>query len=66
VSPFCAKTLPTTTISLSARGSAAVGSNPRLDEIEGVLPFRLLGLDLDNGSESTNWHPKGGCERKTI
>ena len=26
-----------------------------LDEIEGMLPFRLLGLDSDNGSEFINW-----------
>ena len=35
-------------------------------KIAGVLPFRLLGLDSDNGSEFINWHRKGGCEAKKI
>jgi len=29
-----------------------------LDEIEGVLPFRLLGVDSNNVSEFINWHLK--------
>jgi len=37
-----------------------------LDEIEGVLPFRLLGVDSDNGSEFINWHLKRWCEQKQI
>ncbi len=35
-------------------------------EIEGVLPFRLLGVDSDNGSEFINWHLKRWCEQKQI
>ncbi len=37
-----------------------------LDEIEGILPFRLLGVDSDNGSEFINWHLKSWCEQKKI
>jgi hypothetical protein len=37
-----------------------------LDEIEGMLPFRLLGVDSDNGSEFINWHLKRWCEQKQI
>ena len=31
-----------------------------------MLPFQLLGLDSDNGSEFINWHLKAWCERKQI
>jgi hypothetical protein len=37
-----------------------------LDEIAGMLPFRLLGLDSDNGSEFINWHLQAWCKRKQI
>jgi len=37
-----------------------------LNEIEGVLPFPLLGVDSDNGWEFINWHLKSWCERKHI
>ena len=37
-----------------------------LDEIEKGLPFRLLGLDSDNGSEFINWHLQRLCEQKQI
>lgn len=37
-----------------------------LNEIDGVLPFRLLGVDSDNGSEFINWHLKSWCDRKKI
>ncbi len=49
---------------LLGKGQAAV--QQALDEIEGVLPFPLLGLDSDNGSEFINWHLKGWCEQKQI
>jgi hypothetical protein len=47
-------------------GKSQVAGPEALDEIAGVLPFRLLGLDSDNGSEFINWHRKGGCEAKKI
>ena len=37
-----------------------------LNEIEGVLPFPLLGVDSDNGSEFINWHLQRWCARKHI
>ena len=37
-----------------------------LNEIAGRLPFRLLGVDSDNGSEFINWHLKRWCEQKEI
>jgi transposase InsO family protein len=47
-------------------GKSQVAVQQALDEIEGVLPFRLLGLDSDNGSEFINWHLKGWCAGKKI
>lgn len=46
------------------RGEEAV--QRALNEIAGVLPFRLLGVDSDNGSEFINWHLKRWCEQKDI
>ncbi|WP_242676714.1 transposase family protein [Rhodococcus sp. ABRD24] len=37
-----------------------------LDEIAGVLPFPLLGVDSDNGSEFINHHLLAWCERREI
>ena len=46
------------------RGEEAV--QRALNEIAEVLPFRLLGVDSDNGSEFINWHLKSWCEQKEI
>src|SRR5947209_18227449 len=46
------------------RGEEAV--QRALNQIAGVLPFRLLGVDSDNGSEFINWHLKRWCEQKEI
>jgi transposase InsO family protein len=46
------------------RGEEAV--QRALNEIAGVLPFPLLGVDSDNGSEFINWHLKSWCEKKQI
>ena len=46
------------------RGEEAV--QRALNEIAGVLPFALLGVDSDNGSEFINWHLKSWCERNQI
>ena len=46
------------------RGEEAV--QRALNEIAGVLPFALLGVDSDNGSEFINWHLKSWCEGKQI
>jgi hypothetical protein len=47
-------------------GKSRVVVQQALDEIEGVLPFRLLGVDSDNGSEFINCHLKRWCEQKQI
>lgn len=31
-----------------------------------MLPFPLLGVDSENGSEFINWHLQSWCERKQI
>ena len=54
----------TETRALLGKGQTAV--QQALDEIQGMLPFQLLGLDSDNGSEFINWHLKAWCERKQI
>jgi hypothetical protein len=46
------------------RGEEAV--QRALNEIAGVLPFRLLGVDSDNGSEFIDWHLQHWCEQKEI
>jgi transposase InsO family protein len=46
------------------RGEEAV--QRALNEIAQALPFRLLGVDSDNGSEFINWHLKHWCEQKEI
>lgn len=46
------------------RGEEAV--QRALNQIAGVLPFRLLGVDSDNGSEFINWHLKRWCQQKEI
>jgi transposase InsO family protein len=46
------------------RGEEAV--QRALNEIAESLPFALLGVDSDNGSEFINWHLKSWCEQKHI
>ena len=46
------------------RGQAAVLQG--FEEIERVLPFRLLGIDSDNGSEFINWHLEAWCAQRKI
>jgi hypothetical protein len=46
------------------RGEEAV--QRALNEIATTLPFALLGVDSDNGSEFINWHLKSWCEQKQI
>ncbi len=54
----------TETRTLLGRGQDAV--RQALDEMAGVLPFRLQGLDSDNGSEFINWHLKRWCDAQKI
>jgi transposase InsO family protein len=46
------------------RGEQAV--QRALNEVAGTLPFPLLGVDSDNGSEFINWHLKKWCDQKKI
>ncbi len=46
------------------RGEEAV--QRALNEIATTLPFPLLGVDSDNGSEFINWHLKGWCDQRHI
>ncbi len=46
------------------RGEEAV--QRALHETATTLPFPLLGVDSDNGSEFINWHLKGWCEQRQI
>jgi hypothetical protein len=54
----------TETRALLGRGHEAV--QRALDEMAQVLPFRLQGLDSDNGSEFINWHLKSWCDAQKI
>lgn len=47
-------------------GKSEVAVQQALHEIREGLPFRLLGLDSDNGSEFINWHLKRWCDREQI
>ena len=46
------------------RGEQAV--QRALNQIAGVLPFPLRGVDSDNGSEFINWHLQRWCQQKGI
>jgi hypothetical protein len=46
------------------RGEEAV--QRALNEIATVLPFPLLGVDSDNGSEFINWHLQAWCQSQRI
>jgi len=37
-----------------------------MEDIEQSLPFKLLGIDSDNGSEFINYHLKAFCEKRKI
>jgi hypothetical protein len=47
-------------------GKGQEGVQQALQEIQGSLPFRLLGLDSDNGSEFINWHLQRWCKQSQI
>jgi len=56
----------TWTESRAVLGKGQSGVKAALDQVESTLPFRLLGLDSDNGSEFINWHLKAWCEHRQI
>ena len=47
-------------------GKGQEGVQQALEEIQGGLPFDLLGLDSDNGSEFINWHLQRWCQQRQI
>src|SRR6516165_11429735 len=47
-------------------GRGRVGVVQALEEIAQALPFRLLGIDTDNGSEFLNWHVGRWCAQHDI
>ena len=46
------------------RSQIAVQSG--IDQVRKRLPFPLLGIDSDNGSEFINYHLKGYCDKHAI
>ena len=47
-------------------GKSQIAVLNAMQEIEQALPFKLLGIDSDNGSEFINYHLKTFCDQKTI
>ncbi len=54
----------TETRAVLGRGETAV--RDALDQISTTLPFRLLGVDSDNGTEFINWHLRRWCAKRDI
>ena len=47
-------------------GKGQAGVLDVMKQIEPALPFKLLGIDSDNGSEFINYHLKAFCDQKQI
>jgi hypothetical protein len=47
-------------------GKSQIGVLSAMRDIEHALPFKLLGIDSDNGSEFINYHLKTFCDDKDI
>lgn len=54
------------TESRAVLGRGQAGVVQALEEIAQALPFRLLGIDTDNGSEFLNWQVGRWCARRQI
>ncbi len=54
------------TESRAVLGRGQAGVTAALEEIAQSLPFRLLGIDTDNGSEFLNWQVGRWCARRQI
>jgi hypothetical protein len=52
--------------SRAVMGKGQSGVLEAMKEIEQALPFKLLGIDSDNGSEFINYHLKAFCDQKQI
>jgi hypothetical protein len=47
-------------------GKGRAGVLEAFNDLEAVLPFRLLGIDSDNGSEFINWHLGHWCDQHEV
>jgi hypothetical protein len=56
----------TWTESRAVLGKGQTGVKEALEEVRSELPFPLLGVDSDNGSEFINHHLKAWCDEKKI
>jgi hypothetical protein len=52
--------------SRAVMGKSQIGVLSAMRDIEQALPFKLLGIDSDNGSEFINYHLKTFCDQKAI
>jgi len=52
--------------SRAVMGKGQIGVLNAMQEIEQALPFKLLGIDSDNGSEFINYHLKTFCDKNKI
>jgi hypothetical protein len=52
--------------SRAVMGKSQIGVLNAMQDIEQALPFKLLGIDSDNGSEFINYHLKTFCDRNNI
>jgi hypothetical protein len=52
--------------SRAVMGKGQTGVLEAMKQIEQALPFKLLGIDSDNGSEFINYHLKAFCDQKKI
>jgi transposase InsO family protein len=52
--------------SRAVMGKSQIAVLSAMQDIEQALPFKLLGIDSDNGSEFINYHLKTFCDQKGI
>ena len=52
--------------SRAVMGKSQIGVLSAMQDIEQALPFKLLGIDSDNGSEFINYHLKTFCDQNHI
>jgi transposase InsO family protein len=52
--------------SRAVMGKGQYGVKTAMEDIERSLPFKLLGIDSDNGSEFINYHLKAFCDQRKI
>lgn len=52
--------------SRAVMGKGQYGVKTAMEQIEQSLPFKLLGIDSDNGAEFINYHLKAFCDQRKI